>query len=612
MRLAILALLSLVASAQPVVSKVEPPDWWTGTMWNPVQLLIRGQNLKGAKVSVRAPLKTGGVKVNAAGTYLRVEVRIPSKASAGAYPVTISTAEGKVEAPFRLFERLKADTRFQGFSTDDVIYLIMPDRFANGDAANDDPAESKGLYDRSKARYYHGGDLQGVIGKLDYLKELGVTAIWLNPWYENNNQLNEKETYDGRAITDYHGYGATDFYGVEEHFGTLEKLVELVDQAHAKGIKIIQDQVANHTGPYHPWVKDAPSPAWYHGTSADHAANDWQTWTLADPHGTPATRRTTLDGWFINILPDLNQEDIDVTAYLIQNSLWWVGRTGLDAIRQDTLPYAPRTYWAAWMRALKGEFPRVNVVGEVFDGNPALVAFFQGGAAQFDGVDSGIDSVFDFPVYFQIRSAFARGGSLRDIPRMMSHDRLYPDSHLLVTFLGLHDVERFMNEKGATADGLKLAWTFLFTARGVPLIYYGDEVGMRGGNDPDNRRDFMGGWAGDARSAFAASGRTPEEQAMFEHVKRLAALRRGSAALKTGATTNLVSTDQTWAYLRRTPRQTAIVVLNNGAGPAAVEFDSPVAGPELKDALGSAAVLKIQSGRARVDMPARSSAIFLP
>jgi neopullulanase len=612
MRLATLALLSLVATAQPVVTKVEPPDWWTGTKWNPVQLLIRGRNLAGAKVSVRTPLRAGNVRVNANGTYLRVDVRIPSNAAAGLYPLTLTSAEGKLEAPFRLMERLKSEGRFQGFSNDDVIYLIMPDRFANGDLANDDPAPAQGLLDRSKARYYHGGDLQGVIDKLDYLKELGVTAVWLNPWYDNSDTLNQKETYNRQAITDYHGYGAIDFYGVEQHFGTLEKLIELVEKAHAKGIKIMQDQVANHTGPYHPWTQDPPTPAWYHGTVSQHLANDWQTWTLIDPHATPAMRRTTLDGWFINILPDLNQEDSEVETYLIQNSLWWAGRTGLDAIRQDTLPYAPRTYWAAWMRALKSEFPRMNVVGEVFDGDPALTSFFQGGVTRFDGVDSGVDSVFDFPVYFQIRGAFARGGPVRDVARMMAHDELYVNPSMLVTFLGLHDVDRFMNEKGATAEGLKLAWTFLFTARGVPMIYYGDEIGLRGGGDPDNRRDFPGGWANDAHNAFSAGGLTPEEQGLYEHVKKLGALRRGTEALRIGATTNLAATDQTWAYTRSTPKSTAIAVFNNGASPAAVEFDAPGGGPDLRDALGSAAVLKLQSGRARVELPARSAAVFIP
>ena len=611
MRPALLLLLAATLLAQPRVDKVEPPDWWTGTTWNPVRLLIRGQNLKGARASAPAPLRISSVRANAAGTYLFLDVSIPKRAAAGAYPVTLTTGQGTAIAPFRLFARLDAASRFQGLAPADVIYLLMPDRFANGDATNDDPPSSAGLLDRTKSRYYHGGDFQGILSKLDYFKELGVTALWLNPWYDNVDALNRKETYGGQAITDYHGYGAIDFYGVEQHFGTLDKLIELVDQAHARGIKIIQDQVANHTGPYHPWTQDPPTPTWYNGTVPQHLANDWQTWTLIDPYATPAMRRRTLDGWFINILPDLNQDDSETETYLIQNSLWWVGRTGLDAIRQDTLPYAPRTYWAAWMHALKAEFPKLQAIGEVFDGDPALVSFFQGGVRQFDGVDSGVDTLFDFPVYFQIRKAFARGESLREIPRMLAHDSLYPNAGALVTFLGLHDVERFMNERGASVDGLKLAWTFLFSARGLPLVYYGDEIAMRGGNDPDNRRDFPGGWPGDSHNAFAAAGRTGEEQQVFDHVRKLAALRRSSEALQKGVTTNLLATDQTWAYLRRTPAQAAIAVFNNSTQPAVLEFDSPIAAPDIPDALGSPAVLRIVSGTARVELAPRSSAVFL-
>jgi glycosidase len=220
----------------------------------------------------------------------------------------------------------------------------MPDRFANGDPANDDPPVSRGMYDRAKSRYYHGGDFRGVIQHLPYLKDLGVTAIWLTPIYDNVNHLNQREKYEGQAITDYHGYGTVDFYGVEEHFGSLDDYRELVDRAHALGMKVIQDQVANHTGPYHPWVEDPPAPAWFHGTDAQHLSNSWRTWTLIDPHASPVAQASTLDGWFVGILPDLNQDDPEVARYLIQNTLWWIGRSGIDGIRQDTVPYVPRRF----------------------------------------------------------------------------------------------------------------------------------------------------------------------------------------------------------------------------------------------------------------------------
>ncbi|HEY3740862.1 MAG TPA: alpha-amylase family glycosyl hydrolase [Bryobacteraceae bacterium] len=598
------------AAAQPTVTKMEPPDWWTGTRTNPVRVLVHGSGFEGARVAIPAPLTASHVAVNATGTFLFVDVAIPANARSGSYALTIRTAAGAARSPFSLVDALPAAQRFQGFSPDDVIYLIMPDRFSDGDTTNDDPAASKGLFDRAKSRYYHGGDFKGVIDHLDYLKSLGVTAIWLNPWYDNYNRLNEHEKYDGAAITDYHGYGAVDFYGVEEHFGDLRTLRELVDQAHRRGMKVIQDQVANHTGPYHPWTKDSPKPTWYHGTVAHHLANDFVTWPLMDLYASPESKRKVLDGWFIDILPDLNQDDPETRRYLIQNSLWWVGRTGLDAIRQDTLPYAPRDYWRAWTDALRREFPKVNVVGEVFDGDPAFTSFFQGGAKRFDGVDSGVQSVFDFPLYFAIRKTFANGEALRNIPQTLGHDRLYPDSNLLVTFLGLHDVARFMSEPGATLDGLKLAFTVLLTARGVPMIYYGDEIAMRGGGDPDNRRDFPGGWAADSHNAFEDSGRTADENAVWSYVQRLIALRKDTPALRGAAkTTNLYSSEQQWVFLRTSGTSTSIIAINNDSKSADVSCVAPDG--SYTDRAGSAGSVEVHGGHFTLTLPARSAAVLV-
>ena len=269
-----------VAQNAPEVLKVEPPNWWARHSINPVRVLIRGRNLAGARVAASGGgVSTGSMRVNAAGTYIFVDVLIDANAAPGRRLLRITTPAGTTESPFEISAPLAREGRFQGFTTDDVVYLIMPDRFADGDPTNNDPTQSRGMYDRTKTRYYHGGDLQGVINHLPYVKDLGVTAIWLTPWYDNVNRLNEREQYpEGstgakKPITDYHGYGAVDFYGVEEHFGTLAKLRELVDEAHRLGVKVIQDQVANHTGPYHPWVDDPPTPTWYNGTNEHHLAN---------------------------------------------------------------------------------------------------------------------------------------------------------------------------------------------------------------------------------------------------------------------------------------------------------------------------------------------------
>jgi glycosidase len=592
------------ATAQaPVVEKVEPPNWWANQSINPVRLLIRGRNLGGARLEC-ARVTCTRVRVNTAGTYAFVDVTIPRGLAAGTYPLTLRTASGPVPVPFTVSRPLPRAGRFQGFGPDDVIYLLMPDRFANGDPSNDDPAVSRGLIDRGKGRRWHGGDLAGVRRHLPYLKDLGVTAIWMNPIYDNTNTLDTKEVYDNEPTTAYHGYHAIDYYAVDERFGDLAGLRQLVDAAHALGIKVILDMVANHTSAYHPWVIDSPTPTWYHGTAERHQANAWQTWTLADPYSPPAMRESTLDGWFIDILPDLNQDDPEVARYIIQNTLWWVGVSGIDGIRQDTWPYVPRRFWRDWMTAIKREYPTLRVVGEVFDGDPTLVAFFEGGRAQFDGIDDKVDALFDFPLFFTLRSAFAQGKSLREVAVMLSRDRLYLKPSSLVTFLGLHDVGRFMNEPGATTEGLKLAYTFLLTARGTPLIYYGDEIAMPGGGDPDNRRDFPGGWPGDPRNAFEASGRTAAEQAVWTHVQRLLRVRAERADLRRGATEHLHAGEQTFVYRRgRT-----VVALNNDTRPA--ELRLPLANLP-NDALGLCPTpRRVANGVVTVVVPPRTGCVF--
>ncbi len=598
----VLVAVGSAAAQAPTVTKVEPPNWWANSSVNPVRVLVRGTNLGGARFEC-GRLACDNVKVNERGTYAFVDVAIPREAAPGSYPLTVRTSGGNATAPFSVAPRLAGHGRFQGFGTEDVVYLLMPDRFANGDASNDDPAVSRGLLDRSKGRYYHGGDLAGVRQKLPYLKSLGVTAIWMNPLYDNNNGLNRKETYDNLPITYYHGYGATDFYAVDEHFGDVAAFRQLVDDAHAQGIKIILDMVANHTGPYHPWVQDSPTPTWFHGTEANHPNNTWQTWTLADPYSNAGMRQATLDGWFINILPDLNQDDPEVARYIIQNTLWWVGVSGMDGIRQDTWPYVPRWFWRDWMSAIKREYPAVRVVGEVFDGDPSMIAFFEGGRQQWDGVDDKVDVLFDFPMFYAIRGAFGRGESVKQVAQMLSRDHLYRDPQNLMTFLGLHDVQRFMHEPGATPDGLKLAFTFLLTSRGTPLLYYGDEIALPGGNDPDNRRDFPGGWAGEARNAFEASGRSASEQDVWRHVQRVAQLRAQRQELRGGTTEQLVVTDQVYVYRRGT----TVVAINNGK--EAIDVTIPVASLPA-DALGACAAGRSATGTTTVRLPARSSCIF--
>jgi glycosidase len=598
------------------VLKVEPPSWWPGHTLNPVRVMVRGRGLTGARVETTpaSGLSVGLVRVNPRGSHLFVDVTIDAEAAPGRRTLEVVTTGGRASFDLELLAPLPRAGRFQGFSADDVIYLIMPDRFANGDPANDTSPRSPDLLDRSKARHFHGGDLQGVIDRLPYLKDLGVTAIWLNPIYDNTDRLNFKEVTNGEPMTGYHGYHAEDFYAVDERFGDLAKLRELVDAAHAVGLKVIQDQVANHTGPYHYWLSDPPTPTWFYGTETRHLANTWQTWTLADPHASEQAQKATLEGWFIDVLPDLNQDDEETARYIIQNTLWWVGVSGLDGIRQDTLPYVHRRFWRAWMAAIKREYPQLRVVGELLDGDPALVSFFQAGVQRFDGIDSGIDTLFDFPLFYPVRRAFGQGQELREVARALARDHLYPDPSQLVTVLGLHDVPRFLNEPGATTDGLKLAFTFLLTTRGIPLVYYGDEIAMRGGADPDNRRDFPGGFAGDPQNAFLAASRTSEQQDVFAHLQRLTRLRAARPELRRGAVRNLLVGEQQWAYARVLGEAAVVVALNNASAPATLEFAvgelGLAEGSELEDAL-SGTRFRVSDARLRVTLGARGAAILV-
>lgn len=600
---ALLGVATILHAQAPVIEKVDPPNWWGRHTINPVRVLIRGKHLAGAQLSCPR-LQCARVKVNAAGTYAFVDVTIPAAARPGTYPLTLRTTAGSAPVPFTVSAPLARAGRFQGFNQDDAMYLVMPDRFANGDTTNDSPAVAPGMHDRSKGRYYHGGDLEGLRLKLPYLKQLGITAIWLNPLYDNNNALNRKEMYDGLPITDYHGYGATDMYAVDEHFGDMALFRTVTDEAHGMGMKIILDMVANHTGPYHPWASDSPTSTWFHGTTAAHPNNTWQTWTLHDPYSSAAMREATLDGWFINILPDFNQDDPEVAKYIIQNTLWWVGMSGMDGIRQDTWPYVPRAFWRDWMNAIKREYPSLKVVGEVLDGDPTFVSFFQGGKAQYDGIDDRVDALFDFPIHFTLRNVFARGQSIRQVPQMLARDYLYPNPNALVTLLGLHDVNRFMNEPGATTSGLKLAYTFLATARGTPLVYYGDEIALPGGNDPDNRRDFPGGWREDPRNAFEATGRTDIEQSVWSHLQTLLTLRAARPDLRRGTTMNLYTDDQSYVYRRGS----TVVAINNGTTPATVSF--PASSALGADVLKSCAAPTRAGMTMTLIIPARSSCVF--
>lgn len=616
--LSILLMLTFSAYSQPSVEKIEPPSWWTNSSVNPVRVLLTGKNLKNVKIILPqgAGLSVSGIRSSENGNYLFFDLVMSPKAKIGKHSFKITNGGTVSTFDFEVQTKSNAPLTHRGFTPDDVIYFVIPDRFADGDVSNNDPAKSKGLYDRKLGRHYHGGDLQGLINKLPYLKSLGVTAIWTTPVYDNNDKPDYKEMYEGLPFTTgYHGYGATDMYAVDEHLGDMAKLKEFVQTAQKMGFKVIQDQVANHTGPYHRWADDPPTPTWWNGTVKNHPNNNWQKWTAMNPRATYQTQSRNIDGWFIDILPDFNQADAEVEKYLIQNTLWWVETVGFDAIRMDTLPHVPRSFWGKWGSAIKQEFPKVNVLGELFDSDPVLISYFQTGRKGHDGIDTKIDTLYDFALFYQIRNVFAKGESIRGVSQMLARDWIYPNPNVLTTFLGVHDMERFMNEKGATVEGLKLAQTFIMTTRGTPLLYYGDEIAMPGGGDPDNRRDFPGGFAGDTANAFDASGRTKEQNDVWNHLAKLGVLRKELEPLRNGKSLDLLDEEQQMAYARVSEKQSVLVIFNNDTKPAEVKFDVSMiksfgANATLTDNLGKISNVKIENGKVSFTMPARSAGVF--
>ena len=610
----------LIAGQAPAVEKIDPPSWWVGSTINPVRVLIKGRNLSGARIESATPgITVSNFMTSVNGNYLFADLRLAETVRPGNYQLRVVTSVGSANAAFEVFTPQPRLGNYNGFMPDDVIYFVFTDRFADGDPTNNDPQKSKGLYDRKKGRHYHGGDLQGIIDKLAYIRSLGATAIWTTPVYDNADREDTLEAYPPEmpTTTGFHGYGAVDFYGVDEHLGDMAKLREFVRKAHQAGFVVLQDQVVNHTGPYHPWANDPPTPNWFNGTVDNHESNNWQKWTAMNPRATFQTQRRNIDGWFIDILPDLNQTNPEVEKYLIQNSLWWIAQVGFDSIRMDTLPHVPRSFWSNWGLAVHREFPKVNILGELFDSDPVLLSYFQKGRRGHDGIDPEIDTLYDFGLFYPIRNAFAQGKPIREIHQMFARDWLYPKPNVLVTFLGVHDMPRFMNEPGATATGLKLAQTLIMTSRGTPLLYYGDEIAMPGGADPDNRRDFPGGFPGDARNAFSSSGRTADENDVWNHLAKLGALRKEIEPLRRGRSLDLFDSEQQYAYARLTDKEATVVIFNNDTKPAEVNFDISfiskqiATDAELKDALGNLADIKMNDGKVKTTIPARSAGIYI-
>jgi glycosidase len=606
--LIVACLLTLPAWAQsgagaghdPVVRKIEPPNWWVD--YTPtLTLLLTGENLSGARVESPTKAVTPlDAEASANGHYLFVHLQLGSDLQPGTVSLNLITSAGSTTVALPLLPRADARGHFEGISRDDVIYLIMPDRFADGDPGNDRPDNAQPFYDRSKPMAYHGGDLRGIRDHLGYLHNLGVTTLWLTPVWKNTD-------------ADYHGYHVVDFYALDDHMGSMAEYQSLVADSHRLGMKVLIDYVVNHTGPHHLWANDPPTPTWLHGTPAHHLDPDYTFNGLVDPHASPREYLNTLDGWFAGRLPDLNPDDPALAIYLAQNAMWWTEIAQLDGFRLDTFPYSTRQFWSGWHDRLHQVYPHINAIGEVADGDSTITAFFEGGRKQLDGVDSGLATVFDFPLFHALRDVVIQGAPMGKIVDVLRHDALYPHPETLVTFIGNHDQMRFVSEKGSSATKLKAAFALLLTLRGIPQIYSGDEIAMPGGNDPDNRRDFPGGFPGDPHDAFTAGGRTAEQQDVFAYVQSLLALRQSHAALRTGKQWHIGWDDTYYAFLRELPEEKLLVVYNNSAKTR--ELKIPVENTPLETAhqlqsLFGGTSAQIVDGRVDASLPAETLSVF--
>jgi len=603
---AVLAQTSCLAAAgnAPCIDKIDPPNWWAN-LPDPM-LLLHGNHLNGAYVAVTGKkISVIRIKASTNGHYLFVWLDT-RKAAPQTIGLHVTTPTGVTSAPFNLGARKAAIAGFHGFSSNDVMYLVMTDRFADGDTSNDpDPNQ------RAVARGWHGGDFRGIEQHIDYLKTLGVTTVWTTPVYSNAG-----------ASQAYHGYSATDMYAVDPHFGALDDYKHLAETLHQQGMKIVLDTVPNHVGAAHPWAKDPPTTDWFHGTVANHDAAKSDFHSLLDPHAPWRDQKDVVRGWFANVLPDLNQENPLVSQYLIQNAIWWVEIAGLDGLRLDTFPYVGRTFWHDFHAQLHTLYPRLTTVGEVYNSDPVVTSFFAGGITRA-GIDTGLDTPFDFPTYFALRKVLAHDRPMTELEDVLRADHLFPHPERLVTFLGNHDTARFLSEPGATVVELKMAFALLATMRGMPQIYSGDEIAMRGGDDPDNRRDFPGGFASDQKSAFFAASRTSTQADVFNWSSSLFHLRSEHLVLQTGQQQDVFADETAFAFVRAadinqgcqsSSAERVLVSVNHSSQPR--ELTIPMAETTLSNCSHVAPVLAsppatIAQGSLTMKLAAEQTAIYL-
>lgn len=560
----LLVMLFLAYSLQAQnIKKIEPPFWWSGMNHNQLELLIYGDEIASFNPSVEnKDIIVTGVKRTENNHYLFVDLDI-SKAKPGVFKINFSK-KGKrnnFSVNYELKQRSSNSKFRKGFNSSDVVYLIMPDRFSNGDVTNDSSKEVVEKGNRSIQGGRHGGDIQGIINHLDYIKQLGATAIWSTPLLEDN-----QPTYS------YHGYAITDTYKIDPRYGTNKLYKDLAAKAHQKGLKLIMDYVTNHWGSENWIIKDLPTYTWLNQFPG-YANSNYKMTTQYDTNASKIDAKYCMDGWFVKSMPDLNQRNPLVLNYLIQNAIWWIEYANLDGFRVDTYSYANKEGIAKWTKAIMDEYPDFNIVGEVWMHNQAANAYWQKDSkiGAIESFNSYLPSVMDFTLQDAISSMFNEENAtwtdgMIKAYNNFTNDYLYPNINNILVFAENHDTQRINEIFKGDIQKYKLALTLIATVRGIPQIYYGSEIGMRGDKnkgDGDIRRDFPGGWKNDTNNAFINSGRTKVQQEFFNFSSKLLNWRKSAEVIHTGKTTHYIPQNNVYVYFRYNEKKSVMVVINN-------------------------------------------------
>ncbi|MBS5436509.1 MAG: glycoside hydrolase family 13 protein [Prevotella sp.] len=574
--LSLLASLAATAAkpSSPQINSVEPPYWWTGMANDTLQIMLSGPRIGLTETSMKPYEGVSlieSVRLDSP-NYLLLYLTVSDTAKPGVLDFTFSDGKKKAALRYELKERSKA-VKAQGFDASDVLYLIMPDRFARAGATTDAEA-SRGLeyaveVDRADLNARHGGNIAGMEQHLGYIDSLGVTAIWVNPVLEND--------MPGGS---YHGYATTDYYRIDPRFGTNGQWRDFVGKAHDRGIKVVMDMIFNHSGSNHPWMKDMPSRDWYNFPDSAVTTN-FRLSTLHDPYVSDYDKKRTVDGWFVTAMPDLNQRNPHLRRYLSQNSIWWIEDSGIDGIRMDTYPYADERAMASWIDDVMSEYPGFNIVGECWYGNEGGEAYWQRGSKVNPNGDPRLPTVMDFVLSIKARDAFKgqtdRLEGLNTIYDHLALDYLFPDPTHILTFLDNHDTDRFLLEEPDDLGWWKQAVTFLLTSRGIPQIYYGTELLMNGtraaGGDGNVRRDMPGGFPGDKTDAFTAAGRTDKQNEAFDFIQKLLQWRRGNEAIARGSLKHFMPENGLYVYQRRSGDKEVTVILNGNDSPVTTTME---------------------------------------